>query len=556
MRQRLSKLSFIFLCYFSIAGWCFAAPTVSFITPSSSIAESSVSINVDVVLSEPSTDTVSVDFDIVGVTAEPGSDFSGSPGTLTFSPGETTKSINFEIHDDDVNEPEETFRIVLSNPVNATLGTPSVHLFKIEDNDEVEVNFSAEESEGSESAGTVTAVVELSRPSEQTITVDYDVGGTAEASLDYDSPPGQLVFEPGTVQNTIEINIIDDDEEEQDETIEVTITSAENATIGTRSRFSYTIIDDDAFVPYVHFTTTTSSVPEDVGYARIEVSLSAPAESEASVGYFVKEDSSGKPDVDYRLTGNTVTFAPGESKKEIEIEIINDDVETADKSIILTLTNPVNAKIDAEGTTHTLWKIDDDQEPTNLSLFKQEIPAKYSLLRWLVVVGPKTMTVNPGGIAVDGYGNYYITDQGPNKGKNEGSILMWPKNFRNVIRIIKNVGLTRPGDIELSKDQRSLIVADPVGIHVFPLGLSLHVTNIDPLTGNTRVHVFSVVGEKVARVSEDGYFHFPGILVPQQGRSVKVVIEHAGITKSKTVCLGQPGMDGEPFGHTVFNIEF
>ncbi len=532
-----------------------ALPLVSFSSASSSVSESDTGMSVTVVLSKPGEDSITVNYSFVDVTANAGSDYNGTPGTLTFSPGETSKTISFGIQDDSLNEPEEAFNIVLDNPTNAELGQPAVHSCKIEDNDAVEVNFEAAQAEGDESSSPATAVVELSGPCEQTVTVNYMVGGSAQPSLDYESLPGEVVFEPGSVQKTIEININDDNEIEESETIEITLSYAGDARVGVNNKFTYTIKDNDTPVPYVRFITDTSAVPEDAGHAKIEVSLSEPATTEVTVEYFVAENSSAKPGVDYRLLGNTITFAPGETRKDIELDIINDDMETADKSITIALTNPVNAKIDINSATHTIWKVDDDQKPTTLSLFRQEVPTR-DLLRKLIVLGPKTRTVNPGGIAVDNYGNLYISDQGPNRGENEGSILMWPKGSRNVIRIIKNVGLTRPGDIELSKDQRSLIVADPVGIHIFPLGLSLRITNIDPLTGDTRVHVFSEAGEKVEKVSPDGYFHFPGILVPNQGRSVQVIIEHAGLTRRKTVYLGQPGMDGEPFGHTLVNLEF
>lgn len=529
-------------------------PTLSFSSASSSGLESVTSVEVPVELSEESLSDVTVHYEIIGVSAEGGTDFIADSGTLTVPAGETTESIIFTVNDDSLSEPDETLTIILSNPENADLVQPAFHSYTIEDDDKVEVNFVNQASEVEESDQTVTIGLELSRPSELPITVYYGTGGSASPPLDYELPEGQVVFEPGTTQKDIELVIKDDDEIEDDEDIQLALEYGDNVTIGERSAFTFTIRDNDAVVPYVFFSSGISTVPEDSGEIEIEVGLSEPTDREVSVEYYVTEESTAISGNEYIIDGTTITFPPGITTRRIPVQILEDDIETPDRRIVIGLRRPVNAKL-GDIVFHTLWRVDNDQEPENLTLFKQEVASRYPP-RMLVVVGPKTMTVQPGGVAVDDYGNLYITDQGPTRGENEGSILMWPKGARHVIRIISNVGLTRPGDIELSKDQRTLIVADPKGIHLFPLGLSVRLTNIDALSGNTRVHVFSSTGEKVAKVSPDGYFHFTGILVPGQGPSVRVTIEHGGQTKSQTVFLGQPGMKGDPIGHTVVNLEF
>ena len=43
--------------------------------------------------------------------------------TLTFAPGETSKTVDVNVVDDALIEANETFTVGLSNPTNATLGT-------------------------------------------------------------------------------------------------------------------------------------------------------------------------------------------------------------------------------------------------------------------------------------------------------------------------------------------------------------------------------------------------------------------------------------------------
>ena len=59
-------------------------------------------------------------------TATAGSDFSVAGGTLTFAPGETTKSITVAITNDSVFEGAENFQVNLSGATNATIATGSV----------------------------------------------------------------------------------------------------------------------------------------------------------------------------------------------------------------------------------------------------------------------------------------------------------------------------------------------------------------------------------------------------------------------------------------------
>lgn len=74
-----------------------------------------------VTLSNPSGRTVSVDFATANGAATAGSDYVSSNGTVTFSPGEVSKTINVAVVGDTTGEINENFFVNLSNPTNATL---------------------------------------------------------------------------------------------------------------------------------------------------------------------------------------------------------------------------------------------------------------------------------------------------------------------------------------------------------------------------------------------------------------------------------------------------
>jgi hypothetical protein len=83
-----------------------------------------------VTLAPASSSTVTVEYSTCGVgcdslaTATPGEDYEVSKGTLTFLPGETSKTIGVVVNGDPDPEGDELFFVDLGDPVNATLDDP------------------------------------------------------------------------------------------------------------------------------------------------------------------------------------------------------------------------------------------------------------------------------------------------------------------------------------------------------------------------------------------------------------------------------------------------
>jgi hypothetical protein len=72
-------------------------------------------------LIRPSGHEVRVNYATADITATAPADYTAASGTLVFAPGETLKTVPVSIVPDLLIEPDETFRLVLSAPVNATL---------------------------------------------------------------------------------------------------------------------------------------------------------------------------------------------------------------------------------------------------------------------------------------------------------------------------------------------------------------------------------------------------------------------------------------------------
>jgi hypothetical protein len=72
-------------------------------------------------LSRPSSKPVSVGYATSDGTATAPADYVATSGTLTFAPGETTRTITVPVLGDQAIEPDEQFSVTLSDPVNATV---------------------------------------------------------------------------------------------------------------------------------------------------------------------------------------------------------------------------------------------------------------------------------------------------------------------------------------------------------------------------------------------------------------------------------------------------
>ncbi|MEA2572458.1 MAG: hypothetical protein QOI24_4459 [Acidobacteriota bacterium] len=80
------------------------------------------SVRVNVHLSQPATQTVSIDYTTADGSAKAGEDYVATSGTVTFAPGETLQRIEITINGDTTPEPDERFFVRFSNPHNAVTG--------------------------------------------------------------------------------------------------------------------------------------------------------------------------------------------------------------------------------------------------------------------------------------------------------------------------------------------------------------------------------------------------------------------------------------------------
>jgi hypothetical protein len=200
-------------------------------------------------LSNPSSQDITVNYATAPNTATAGSDYVTTSGTLTFTAGQTSKSVSVAINGDGVFELNETFNVNLSNvSANATIAD-NLGVGTITNDDAqptISINDVSVNEGNAPGAATAGFTVSLSNASSQTITVGYTTAdGTATAGNEYVTTSGTVTFTPGQLTQPISVTVNGDLLNEADVTFNVNLSLPTNATIADNQGVG-TIADDDA----------------------------------------------------------------------------------------------------------------------------------------------------------------------------------------------------------------------------------------------------------------------------------------------------------------------
>ncbi len=318
-----------------------------------------------VTLSAASGQEVKVNYETVNGTALQPADYTPIAGTLTFAPGETTKTVTVAVKGDTLDEINETFNVNLATPVNATIAD-GVGVGTITDDDALPTLSINDVTVTEGNAGTVNATftVTLSAASGQEVKVNYETAnGAALQPADYTPSTGTLTFAPGETTKTITVAVKGDTLDEINEAFNVNLATPVNATIADGVGVG-TISDDDAATTLSINDVTVTEGNTGTVNATFTVTLSAASGQEVKVNYETANGTALQPS-DYTPITGTLTFAPGETTKTITVAVKGDTVDEANEAFNVNLATPVNATI-ADGTG--VGTITDDDAATTLSI--------------------------------------------------------------------------------------------------------------------------------------------------------------------------------------------
>ena len=312
-----------------------------------------------VTASAESSGTMTVDYTTADDSATAGDDYTITSGTLTFSAGQRTATIEVTVLDDSDEEQDETFKVRLTNPAGATIEDDE-GIGTIRDDDgtspppttpSLRIGDATVDEGGGPAVFTVTASAESSG----TMTVDYETADdSATAGGDYTITSGTLTFSAGQRTATIEVTVIDDSDEEQDETFKVRLINPVGATIEDDEGIG-TIHDDDGDDrrprPPRGPTLSIDDVTVDEGArsADFTVTMNIASGQPVKVAY-ATADGTATAGADYRKTSGSLTIKAGQRTATIRVRVIDDRVAEEDETFTVTLSKATGAAIaDAEG---------------------------------------------------------------------------------------------------------------------------------------------------------------------------------------------------------------
>ena len=183
----------------------------------------------------------------------------------------------------------------------------------------------------------------------------HTVAGTATADSDYVSKQGTasvsaLPVLGASASTQVTVNVNGDTTPEGDETFKLVL---DDGTSGTA-----TIFNDDA----PHISVSDPSVSEHDGTAVFTISLDGAA---AVTVHYATADGSAVAGQDYQPQSNSLTFARGQTSKQVAVPIIDDAIHEDTESFTLNLSGQTGTAASGNKLTGTATIADDDPVPAS-----------------------------------------------------------------------------------------------------------------------------------------------------------------------------------------------
>ncbi|WP_197167734.1 Calx-beta domain-containing protein [Neorhodopirellula pilleata] len=336
------------------------------------------------------TNSTTVDYSVVGTGSNPANidDFNGSVlpnGQVTFFSGQVSQTITINVTGDLINESDETFTVMLSNPSGQADIANGTATGTIRNDDQTAppslaiVATNADRDEGDDGIINFQFTVTRDGDTSGVVLASYDVIGSgtnpanaadfSEGSL----PSGSVVFADGESTQTISIPVRGDLSLEPDETFLVALSNpTAGASISSASANGIIRNDDSAAVAQLAIAPVNADRPEgDFGTTlyTFNVTRSGLTSGITLVSYAVSSTGSNPADPNDFFQGifpsGNVQFNDGEVSKSISIPVLGDGTNEFDESFLVTLGNPTGGATIVDADATGIIRDDDDSTPGN-----------------------------------------------------------------------------------------------------------------------------------------------------------------------------------------------
>ena len=314
-----------------------------------------------------------VEYDLENITATKPADYieeEVANRKATIIAGETRVSFPIEIENDSLNEGNQTFKVVLKNPVASVFesGDTLEKTITIVDDEYPTIELPDTLSIAEDVAeDEIQVSVTLSGPSSRSIAVNYTTASdTAIMGEDFTFTQSVLNFAPGVTEQTLSIPILDDTDNEGNESFNIQFTGSIGAAVFEDGETSFTksvtIVDNES--PTLSILNTEFNVYEDSASGKYELELElsgARSTGDVSLNFAVNGGTATNL-IDFTNSSETITIAPGNTNYTVDIGIIDDAIIEGNKTIRFNLSN-LSGAVFAGGVssiTRTVTIVEDD----------------------------------------------------------------------------------------------------------------------------------------------------------------------------------------------------
>ena len=308
-------------------------------------------------------------------------DYTAVPATtLTFTAGQTEKTVTVTTTEDALNEANETFTVTLTKPGGVTW-PDGVSLSEdkdeatgtIKDDDVLAAAVSRAAATVAEGEWAKSPVTLTGGTSTADVVVLYAVAGTATSGTDYTAPSGELTITTPATSGTISIKTLDDGVLDRGETLQVSLSSASTdtrtVTVDTNTAVETEIADSGTVTVRVDDAEADEGDP-----VNFEVELTGSVASVVEVSYATSHggDAGDASTSDYTAANGRLTFSPGEALTQtFTVATTEDTLDEPDVKFTVTLTVPSGVTLPDGVTvqaTGAKGTITDDDDPPELSI--------------------------------------------------------------------------------------------------------------------------------------------------------------------------------------------
>ena len=167
----------------------------------------------------------------------------------------------------------------------------------------------------------------------EALAVTFSVTGSGSV-LSNDVPTSATIPADATTV-TVALATEDDNTDEPNATLTLTLTDGDAYDLGSDSTATLTVQDNDG-TPALRAADAEASEDADLVF---ELTLNPASSQEVTVDYKITPGTAQAADYTGTTSG-TVTFAPGDTSKNVTLDVMDDDIAEPDETVTLTLTLP------------------------------------------------------------------------------------------------------------------------------------------------------------------------------------------------------------------------